>query len=154
MANNLCTSNGLSPLNPLQITILKTGMVGTALKYNLRLDDQPELLLAGGALWIAADKYTELKRLRKDREFKKMIHYSRHYGIDIITTSRRPANISRDLTSQTDVFSIFRITEKRDLDYFYALNAELPEMIKTLEPHHYIEYNHNSIEIKNPISLA
>ncbi len=52
------------------------------------------------------------------------------------------------------MFSIFRITEKRDLDYFYALNAELPEMIKTLEPHHYIEYNHDSIVVKNPISLA
>ena len=65
MANTFCISNSLSPLNLLQITILKTGLVGTALKYNLRLDDQPEILLAGGALWIAADKYTELKRLRK-----------------------------------------------------------------------------------------
>jgi cytidylate kinase len=87
------------------------------------------------------------------REFKKMIHYSRHYGIDIITTSRRPANISRDLTSQTDIFSIFRITEKRDLDYFYALNAELPEQIKALQPHHYIEYDHDSITVKPPISI-
>jgi hypothetical protein len=67
MANTMCTSNGLSPLNPLQITILKTGLVGTALKYNLRLDDQPELILAGGALWIAADKYSEFKKLRKAR---------------------------------------------------------------------------------------
>lgn len=67
MTNTFCTSNGLSPLNPLQITVLKTGLVGTALKYNLRLDDQPELILAGGALWIAADKYSELKKLRKAR---------------------------------------------------------------------------------------
>ena len=88
------------------------------------------------------------------REFKKMIHYSRHYSIDIITTSRRPANISRDLTSQTDAFSIFRITEKRDLDYFYALNAELPEAIRALQEHHYIEYDHDRIEVRNPISLA
>ncbi|MCL5062201.1 MAG: hypothetical protein M1443_03200 [Nitrospirae bacterium] len=87
------------------------------------------------------------------REFKKMIHYSRHYGIDIITTSRRPANISRDLTSQTDVFCIFRITEKRDLDYFYALNAELLDQIRALEPHYYIQYDHNSIEVKPPISI-
>ncbi len=65
MTNTFCMSNGLSPLNPLQITILKTGLVGTALKYNLRLDDQPELILAGGALWIAADKYSELKKLRR-----------------------------------------------------------------------------------------
>lgn len=65
MTNTFCVSNGLSPLNPLQITILKTGLVGTALKHNLRLDDQPELILAGGALWIAADKYSELKKLRK-----------------------------------------------------------------------------------------
>lgn len=67
MTNTFCTTNGLSPLNPLQITILKTGLVGTAIKYNLRLDDQPELILAGGALWIAADKYSEFKKLRKAR---------------------------------------------------------------------------------------
>jgi len=67
MTNTFCTTNGLSPLNPLQITILKTGLVGTAIKYNLRLDDQPELILAGGALWIAADKYSELKKLRKEK---------------------------------------------------------------------------------------
>lgn len=66
---------------------------------------------------------------------------------------RRSANISRDLTSQTDVFCIFRITEKRDLEYFYALNAEMPEAIRALQEHHFIEYDHDSIEIRQPISI-
>ncbi len=57
------------------------------------------------------------------------------------------------LTNQTDIFSVFRITEKRDLDYFYALNTELPDVIKALEPYHYIEYNYDSITAKPPISI-
>lgn len=63
MTNTFCVSNGLAELNPLQVTLLRTGLVGTAIKYNIKLDDQPELLLAGGAIWILADKYSEFKKI-------------------------------------------------------------------------------------------
>jgi ABC-type cobalamin/Fe3+-siderophores transport system ATPase subunit len=49
--------------------------------------------------------------------FYKLIHYGRHNQIDIFTTSRRPANISRNLTSQTDVFLFSRVREPSDKLY-------------------------------------
>jgi hypothetical protein len=54
---------------------------------------------------------------------------------------------------KTDIFDIFRITEKRDIDYFYALNSELPDAIKSLNPFHYIQYDYDTIEVKQPILI-
>lgn len=88
----------------------------------------------------------------KDHVFKKVIHYGRHTKIDLVTTSRRPANISRDLTSQTDEFYIFRMHEKRDLDYFHELNSELPDKIKDLQQFSYIKYDHQEIKVMPPLA--
>lgn len=60
-------------------------------------------------------------RLKRDSELYKLIHYGRHHEIDIITTSRRPANIPRDLTSQTDEFYFSRLTEPNDKKYIKDL---------------------------------
>ncbi len=49
--------------------------------------------------------------------FYKLIHYGRHNQIDIVTTSRRSANISRNLTSQTDVTLYSRVREPNDKKY-------------------------------------
>lgn len=49
--------------------------------------------------------------------FYKLIHYGRHSQIDIITTSRRSANISRNLTSQTDITIYSRVREPNDKKY-------------------------------------
>jgi hypothetical protein len=60
-------------------------------------------------------------RADKKSQMYKMVHYGRHNKIDIITTSRRPANISRNLTSQTDVFYFSRLREPNDKKYIKAL---------------------------------
>lgn len=87
-----------------------------------------------------------------DPSFKRIIHLGRHYKIELITTSRRPANISRDITSQTAEFYIYKVTEKRDLDYFSYLNADLPERIRALNKYHFIKYDHTAIQELSPIS--
>jgi hypothetical protein len=55
---------------------------------------------------------------RKDDALDGLIHYGRHNQIDLVTTSRRPANISRNLTSQTDFFYLSRLAEPNDTKYF------------------------------------
>lgn len=84
----------------------------------------------------------------QDRDFKKLIHYGRHYKIDLVTTSRRPHNVSRDLTSQTELFYIFKVIEERDLKYFEALSGELPSRITPLQKFEYLEYDLTNIEKK------
>lgn len=89
--------------------------------------------------------------ISQDPSFKKIVHLGRHYNIDLVTTSRRPANISRDLTSQTGKFFVFKVTEKRDLDYFSYLNSDLPDKIKELKNYYHIEYDHISIKTLSPL---
>ena len=47
--------------------------------------------------------------MTRKASFYKIIHYGRHNRIDLFTTSRRSANISRNLTSQTDVVFFSRV---------------------------------------------
>lgn len=56
-------------------------------------------------------------RMTNKAPFYSLIHYGRHNQIDIFTTSRRSANISRDLTSQTDIIIYTRVKEPNDKKY-------------------------------------
>jgi hypothetical protein len=51
-----------------------------------------------------------------DEEFSKCVTLGRHAKLDIVYTTQRIADVSRRLTSQTDMFYCFRLTEPRDLD--------------------------------------
>lgn len=84
----------------------------------------------------------------QDREFKKLIHYGRHYKVDLVTTSRRPHNVSRDLTSQTEMFYVFKVIEERDLKYFEALDGRLPAQIQPLQKFEYLEFDLTNVEKK------
>jgi len=68
---------------------------------------------------------------KKDDAIDGLIHYGRHNQIDLVTTSRRPANISRDLTSQTDFFYLSRLAEPNDTKYFRAKYGN--DIIPTLQ---------------------
>ncbi|MDR3178408.1 MAG: hypothetical protein LBT96_05440 [Campylobacteraceae bacterium] len=54
----------------------------------------------------------------------KLVNYGRHNEIDLITTSRRPANINRSLTANTDDFYFAKISEPTDLQYFKNIAGE------------------------------
>lgn len=82
--------------------------------------------------------------------FRKLIHYSRHYNVNIITTSRRPQRISRDLTSQTDEYIFFKITENRDLEYIKQISEYLAEKVRRLKKFEFIRYSYqDDQEIKS-----
>lgn len=60
-------------------------------------------------------------RTTKKSYFNKLVQYGRHNLIDIISTSRRPANISRNLTALTDIFYFSRLREPNDKQYIKGL---------------------------------
>jgi hypothetical protein len=47
----------------------------------------------------------------------KILHYGRHYNIGLIGAARRPANVTRDFTSQASYIIIFGLREKNDIKY-------------------------------------
>jgi hypothetical protein len=46
-----------------------------------------------------------------------LVNQGRHVQVSMICTSRRPAQVPRELTSQSHLFYVFRMTEPADLDY-------------------------------------
>ncbi|MDG7041844.1 MAG: hypothetical protein JRN22_02195 [Nitrososphaerota archaeon] len=92
---------------------------------------------------------------RTDPTFMKLIQYGDgHYQSDIITTSRRPKNISVHLRSQTQEWYIFRLQEPADIDYLGKIHKDFPGMIEKLGMYHYIYYDtFNPPEIREPILI-
>lgn len=119
------------PKNPVRLAIYELGDFGNVCK----------VVAAMKNVLLVVDEVDFFDSATKQvREFKRLIHYSRHYRVDLITTSRRPANVSRDLTSQTDDFIIFTLSERRDLDYFGAMAEDLPDRIRALKKFEFIKY--------------
>jgi hypothetical protein len=65
---------------------------------------------------------------------KKFVRYGRHREISQVYVSRRPAEINRDLTAQSDLIVSFRQHEPNDIDYLRKLMGpeadKLPKLPK------------------------
>ncbi|AXX87159.1 hypothetical protein AMRN_1423 [Malaciobacter marinus] len=87
-------------------------------------------------------------RTDKKSYFNKLVQYGRHNRIDIITTSRRPANISRNLTALTDIFIFSRLREPNDKKYIKALlDSSYAEMIADLNKFEFLRIEDEKKEI-------
>ena len=63
----------------------------------------------------------------------------RHIGVSIITTSRRPAEVSRLLTSQANAIVCFNTTERRDVEYLgWLIGDEAAALLPTLPKYRFI----------------
>jgi len=62
----------------------------------------------------------------------KLLKYGRHRSIDVIGVSRRPAEVSKTLTSQADIVVSFQQTQKNELDIF-KLYLDNPDELKELK---------------------
>lgn len=87
-------------------------------------------------------------RTPKTSYFNKLVQYGRHNQIDIITTSRRPANISRNLTALTDIFYFSRLREPNDKLYIKnILGAEFMDQVAELEKFSFLRVEDEEKEI-------
>jgi hypothetical protein len=76
-----------------------------------------------------------------DEYLYKIINYGRHTNNKIISASRRPHNVSRNLSSQADVIICYRIVEPRDMKYIEEYcGFEIAERCQTLNVGEYIKY--------------
>ena len=79
--------------------------------------------------------------------FQKIIRYGRHKNISITTTTRRPAEMSRLLSSQANRIISFVQHEPRDIAYLKSIIGQEAEKIKDLKDHQYLEYFNGQIKI-------
>jgi hypothetical protein len=77
-----------------------------------------QLVIATGRVIFAVDevdRFTTPGSMPCGLEF--LVNQGRHVSVSLACTSRRPAQVARELTSQAHLFYIFRTTEPRDLSY-------------------------------------
>jgi len=73
--------------------------------------------------------------------FRRVVSQGRHAGIEVIACTRRPAEVSRLITSSAHELYIFRTQEPRDLAYFRGLlAADLVDTIAELKPFEYVAW--------------
>lgn len=78
-------------------------------------------------------------------ELLKLLKYGRHWNLQIIGVSRRPAEVSRHFTAMTTRFVIFNQREPRDISYFRSIIGEHADKIPQLTNYQFLD-----IDFKNP----
>jgi len=72
-------------------------------------------------------------------ELNRLIKYGRHRGVNLIAVSRRPAEVSRLITSQATRFIIFRQFEPRDISYFRSIIGPYADALPSLGIHEFYD---------------
>jgi hypothetical protein len=79
---------------------------------------------------------------KDDPRIDHVFRLGRHKQIQIIATSQRFYSLPVICRSQTDIFSVFQITEKRDVDYLRGVVSDsVLQTIVGLQPFEYINVN-------------
>jgi hypothetical protein len=78
---------------------------------------------------------------------KDLINYGRHRKVSMICTSRRPAQVARELTSQCSEIRCFRTTEPRDIRYFSDIMGDTAaQKLPALGEYQYLRWTDDCAE--------
>ena len=94
---------------------------------------------------ILNENYTfvidEIDMYNDSKVLETLIHYGRHSSCNIICNTRRYTDIPRLLTSQSDFFYCFQISEPSDSEYLRKLTSnEYQQIVKSLGQYQYCIY--------------
>jgi SpoVK/Ycf46/Vps4 family AAA+-type ATPase len=110
----------------------------------LRLNDEAEdeegfeIIWAVGRCVLLVDEVDLfLPNMGGSRMFKKLVKYGRHRSIELLAVTRRPAEISRLLSSQSDEIISFRQEEERDLAWCAKRHFDVVQLSR-LELYQYV----------------
>ena len=84
-----------------------------------------------------------------DETFSRIIRHGRHRSIDVFAVSRRPAEISKLLTSQSDEIVTFMHEEDLDLDYLKRRGFDRDQVV-ALKQYEYISNTDHEVRTTNP----
>ena len=80
-------------------------------------------------------------------ELERLIKYGRHRNVSLACVARRPAEISRLYTSQTNRYIVFRQIEKNDIMHWQkTLGLKDPERLRELKTGEHLDVNFNDPE--------
>lgn len=100
-------------------------------------------------VWIICDEIDrECNAYGIRPELKDVLNYGRHRGLNLIGIARRPSQVHRDLTSQSDWKVVYNTHEPRDLKYlsdFVDTNG-----LENLEMFKFRYYGHSVLNLGRP----
>lgn len=91
------------------------------------------------------DTYAGAVRPPSPVEFTRLVNFGRHFGCSLVCASRRPADVSRALTSQARRIVAFRQTEPKDVAYLRSLVGDGASAIPDLPDLHYLAFEGGSV---------
>lgn len=87
------------------------------------VDRSPARLLGGLALFM--DEVDLVAPVNAPQGIRSLFRRGRHAGLSVISASQRPANVSKEVTSQAQFLAILALHEKNDVAYLkQVLGAE------------------------------
>jgi len=73
-------------------------------------------------------------------DLSRLVRYGRHRKLNIVFVARRPSEIHRELTAQSDVIVTFRQHEPRDVDYLKSFIGPRVEGVSRLPEYHVLAF--------------
>jgi hypothetical protein len=105
-----------------------------------------QLVIACGRMIYAVDeidRFTTAQYMPAGLDY--LVNQGRHVQVSLMCTSRRPAQIPRELTSQAHRFFVFRMTEPADLDYLQKyIGAAATETVRNLADYACLEWEEST----------
>lgn len=135
------------------VDFLKTDQASTSF-YSASLDtyDEGDFPLFCRAALACSNLYVIIEEidlftnpLSTPVELLRLLKYGRHWNLQIIGVSRRPAEVSRHFTAMTTRFVIFNQREPRDIAYFRSVIGENADKIPQLSNYQFLD-----VDFKNP----
>jgi hypothetical protein len=88
-------------------------------------------------------------------EFARIIKYGRHYGVQLMGASRRPAEVTRMFTSQANRFIAFAQHEPADLQYFRSIFGKAANNLSIMPDYHFMDVDYSTkplnLSVRKPI---
>lgn len=79
------------------------------------------------------------------QEFKRLIHFGRHFGASIVACARRAADVTRALTSQSRRVTVFAQSEPGDIKYLVSLLGPRAAEAKELPDLEYLAFEGRTV---------
>ena len=79
-------------------------------------------------------------------ELKRLLKYGRHNGLSMIFVSRRPAEINRLITSQSQRFICFTIIEPGDVRYLTSVIGPVAKVLPTVQRLEFVDWSPERIK--------
>lgn len=101
---------------------------------------------AGDLMFVVDEVDFYIKAGFAPKPFSKLVRYGRHKGVAMMCISRRPPDLWRNLTANTDNIYSFFMHEPRDLKYLADfMGDENAQKLKTLGKLEYMHYRNGEV---------